>query len=1669
MQQPPQQMQIPPTSGPPPVMNGQEPPRPQPAPPPPPQQQPVFATGQGGYVNPPMLPVAQGPPTVHHQPPLSTQMQGGAPPNVIVGRPQPLPGQGYEGAPPPLYPPHPGASYGGGATTGAVFPPPPNASVVGGGPMIQPSAFVKSQLGQLRAQISAYKLLSKSQSVPENILYLAEGRVPPTAAAPGFHNYQPRAPIPVSGPPPPPQPGQEVPPQQIYAQQQQQPPLSSQNRPPNYPPHQMPMRWGYPGYTGPPPNAAYMAASQAPLIGRSRIGSIQRPQGLDPVELLKEREQRIQSRIGQRIKTLSSLSVFSTPQQRVSLEIELRSLRLLNFQRQLRQDIVSAMRRDTSLETALNIKAYRRPKKQSLREARFTEKLERQMKHEQEKRRRQKHQEFLNAVLSHGREFREYHRNASVRMSKINKAILTAERDRRRTQQRIDRERMRRLMEEDDAGYRTLIDKKKNKRLHYLLTQTDQFIDNLAKLVKDHKKEQNKLRIKDIRERCRAAQERCLLNAVNKYHALAKNLIFEGVAAPTWLNTLPPLGVFPDELVQASRELAAGKAPLLTTIPWPNIRLPVANPSTKEILEGESAPYANEAHTWLQEHPGWEIAPTDESGVVQVDLVEEDEEASAKKKNVSADDDDDAVMDSVRGNEDDEYKSGGSQSYYTLAHAIREQVKEQASILVNGKLKEYQMRGLEWLVSLYNNNLNGILADEMGLGKTIQTIGLITYLMEKKRVNGPYLIIVPLSVMANWAMEFEKWAPSVKKILYKGSPQCRRALQNQIKAAKFNVLLTTYEYIIKDKSALSKVNWRYMIIDEGHRMKNHHCKLTQILNHHYNAPYRLLLTGTPLQNKLPELWALLNFLLPKIFDSCNTFEQWFNAPFAATGEKVELNHEETLLIIRRLHKVLRPFLLRRLKKEVESQLPEKVEYVIRCEMSALQRVLYSYMQSKGVILTDGSERDKKGKGGTRTLMNTIMQLRKICNHPFMFNHIEAAIAEFQNPPLPGQPPPTQVEGKLLFRSSGKFELLDRILPKLRATGHRVLIFCQMTSLMTIMQDYFDYRGFRYLRLDGATRADDRGEMLKEFNDESQEYFIFLLSTRAGGLGLNLQTADTVILFDSDWNPHQDLQAQDRAHRIGQQNEVRVLRLITINSVEEKILAAARYKLNVDEKVIQAGMFDNKSTGLERRQFLQNLLEADDEADEDENEAPDDETVNQMLARTEKEFDVYQRMDAERQVTERQQAKPEPRLMEYSELPDWIVRNEEEVEKSLAMDESCLLTMRRQRKEVDYSDALTDRQFLKAIDEGSLEEAEEKSRQRKAKRKRKRNEPDYSGMDDASSEAGSSVKAAPAVKRRRGRPPQSASAASSSNARRPISPKLQERMKRLLQIVIDYKDKDQRVLSEPFMKLPTRKELPDYYEVIKRPVDFHRIKTRVRDGKYRSMDELEADILLLCKNAQTYNMDGSLIFEDSVVLQTVWTNAREQLEALEGVPEESETLAEDGDETSSSRKTSTRHPPTQTTPSNVEEETMDETLIGVSGGGGGCSGVGDVAGGAGSSMVAEDTFEDDEDDSTSRGSFSTKSRKSSTSRKPSLLHSKVMSESYAVTAGTSCAPSMSTPASVTAVPSTVGGDNADTSASASSSLLPPRKARSTSKPIVYDNSDEEDVEDDGMDEDDDDDY
>ncbi|ESO94903.1 hypothetical protein LOTGIDRAFT_207958 [Lottia gigantea] len=1296
---------------------------------------------------------------------------------------------------------------------------PPNQSIDGTqGGMPRTTSFATPQLHQLRAQIMAYKLISRNQPIPESLRLAVEGKrsLGPFPRQGDMHQQMRLGPN--QGPQGHPQ-MQTMgrPPQSLDGSSTTdttqptegdgtKPPTSGTPQPPsNQPP--------------PPPSVQAMMALQQK---QNRVAPVEKPKGLDPLELLNERENRVSARISQRIQELSNLPATMSDDIKVNAMIELRALRLLNYQRTLRAEVVACMRRDTTLETALNTKAYKRNKRQSLRESRVTEKLEKQQKVEHERKRRQKHQEYLNAVMQHAKDFKEFHRNVQAKIGKVNKAVTTyhtnTEREQKKEQERIEKERMRRLMAEDEEGYRKLIDQKKDHRLAYLLDQTDEYISNITKLVVSHKEDLRKKK-KEMR-----------VKKKKKTPKLEEGAEAQPVEQPT------------DESSNLSN---------------PEKRVTVVHTATGNILSGDDAPLARDLDEWMERNPGYEVQ----------DDEDDDEEEEESEENES---DDEPKMPKIvkPARDDDEYNvDSESLNYYGIAHTIREKVTEQPSIMVYGNLKEYQIAGLEWCVSLYNNNLNGILADEMGLGKTIQTIALITYLMEKKRVNGPYLIIVPLSTLSNWLMEFDRWAPSVVKIAYKGCPMTRRCLSGTVKSGKFNVLLTTYEYIIKDKAVLSKLRWKYMIIDEGHRMKNHHCKLTCILNSYYECPHRLLLTGTPLQNKLPELWALLNFLLPSIFKSVSTFEQWFNAPFASTGEKVELNQEETLLIIRRLHKVLRPFLLRRLKKEVESQLPDKVEYVIKCEMSALQRLLYKHMQHKGVVLTDGSEKDKKGKGGTKTLMNTIMQLRKICNHPFIFQHIEEAFAEHIG--IQGG----IINGPEIYRASGKFELLDRILPKLRAQKHRVLMFCQMTALMSILEDFFVARGFRYLRLDGMTKSDDRGHLLELFNSPNSPYSIFLLSTRAGGLGLNLQTADTVVIFDSDWNPHQDLQAQDRAHRIGQEKEVRVLRLMTVNSVEERILAKARYKLNVDEKVIQAGMFDQKSTGMERRHFLNSLLTQDDENEEEEDEVPDDETVNQMIARSEEEFEIYQKMDIERRRTESREGHRKPRLIEETELPSWMVKDVSEVDRLTCEEEEDKLFGRgsRSKKEVDYSDALTEKQWLRAIEDGSLDDIEDSPPAKSRKPRKRKGE----GKD------------ADTPKKRRGRPPVEKLA--------PNPPKLTKLMKKILDVVTKYKDNDGRVLSDMFLTLPPKKELPEYYEIICKPIDFKKIRAKIKDHKFRSVDDLEEDVMLLCSNAQSFNLEGSMIYEDSIVLQSVFTNARERLEKEFNMASTAGTSEESGSE------------------------------------------------------------------------------------------------------------------------------------------------------------------------------
>ncbi|XP_028830250.1 transcription activator BRG1 isoform X2 [Denticeps clupeoides] len=1381
-----------------------------------------------------------------------------------------------------------------------------------------PTPFNQNQLHQLRAQIMAYKMLARGQPLPDHLQMAVQGKRP----MPGMPQQQPLPTVPPSTCPGPgplgtaynrphgmvglsmPPPG----PSGVPSMQGQPPngplktwpegPMVNAATPSNAPQKLIPPQptgRPSPSPTTVPPAASPVMPPQTQSPGQlaqatptvslpqkqNRITPIQKPCGLDPVEILQEREYRLEARITHRIQELENLPGSLAGDLRTKATIELKALRLLNFQRQLRQEVVVCMRRDTALETAPDAKAYKRSKRQSLREARITEKLEKQQKIEQERKRRQKHQEYLNSILQHAKDFKEYHRSITGKIQKLTKAVATyhtnTEREQKKENERIEKERMRRLMAEDEEGYRKLIDQKKDKRLAYLLQQTDEYVASLTELVRAHKA------VQALKEKKKKKKKK-------------KNL--ENAEGQ-------PVALGPDG------------EPLDETSQMSDLPVKVIHVDSGKILTGVDAPKAGQLETWLEMNPGYEVVPRSDSEDSGSEEEEEEEEEQLpppqvpvsldEKKKIPDPDSEDVsevdvrhIIEHAKQDVDDEYGSAafarGLQSYYSVAHAVTERVEKQSALLINGQLKQYQIKGLEWLVSLYNNNLNGILADEMGLGKTIQTIALITYLMEYKRLNGPYIIIVPLSTLSNWVYEFDKWAPSVVKVSYKGSPAARRAFVPQLRSGKFNVLLTTYEYIIKDKQILAKIRWKYMIVDEGHRMKNHHCKLTQVLNTHYVAPRRVLLTGTPLQNKLPELWALLNFLLPTIFKSCSTFEQWFNAPFAMTGEKVDLNEEETILIIRRLHKVLRPFLLRRLKKEVEAQLPEKVEYVIKCDMSALQKVLYRHMQAKGVLLTDGSEKDKKGKGGTKTLMNTIMQLRKICNHPYMFQQIEESFSEHLG--FSGG----IVQGPDLYRASGKFEVLDRILPKLRATNHKVLLFCQMTSLMTIMEDYFAYRNFKYLRLDGTTKAEDRGMLLKTFNDPASQYFIFLLSTRAGGLGLNLQSADTVVIFDSDWNPHQDLQAQDRAHRIGQQNEVRVLRLCTVNSVEEKILAAAKYKLNVDQKVIQAGMFDQKSSSHERRAFLQAILEHE-EQDEEEDEVPDDETVNQMIARSEEEFDQFMRMDLDRRREEARNPKRKPRLMEEDELPTWIMKDDAEVERLTCEEEEEKMFGRgsRQRKEVDYSDSLTEKQWLKAIEEGTLEEIEEEVRHKKTTRKRKRNRDlDLSGPSTSGLGGGRGWREKDddsKRQRKRGRPP--------AEKLSPNPPSLTKKMKRIMDAVIKYKDSTTgRQLSEVFIQLPSRKELPEYYELIRKPVDFRKIKEKIRSHRYRSLNDLERDVLLLCQNAQTFNLEGSLIYEDSIVLQSVFTSLRQKIEKEEE-SEGEESEEEEADEGSESESHSVK--------------------------------------------------------------------------------------------------------------------------------------------------------------------
>ena len=451
--------------------------------------------------------------------------------------------------------------------------------------------------------------------------------------------------------------------------------------------------------------------------------------------------------------------------------------------------------------------------------------------------------------------------------------------------------------------------------------------------------------------------------------------------------------------------------------------------------------------------------------------------------------------------------------YYQLAHSSTEEITDQPKLLSppNGaKLREYQIVGLQWMISLYNNHLNGILADEMGLGKTVQVMALIAYLMEKKDNRGPHLIIVPNSVMVNWKSELTTWLPSARCVYYVGNKEDRNRLYvSEVQPMQFNILVTTYEFIMRDRAKLSKVDWQYLIIDEAQRMKDRESKLAKDLDK-FRSARRLLLSGTPLQNELEELWSLLNLLLPDVFDDAKVFSEWFGGGGQGKGNKQDehwLDTEQRVIVVHRLHQILEPFMLRRQVEDVEGSLPEKTTYTIHCPMSAHQSMTYNWVKATSTLRLDPDTNSQFVRRGLKwaSLHNKCMELRKICNHHLL-----------------SYPPITWAVGQKIVSQCGKLVMLDKMLVKLKATGHKVLLFSTMTKLLDILEEYLKWRKLpeslgggtmRYLRIDGSTSLEDRETAMREFSAPDSDAFIFLLSIRAAGRGLNLQTSDTVIVYD----------------------------------------------------------------------------------------------------------------------------------------------------------------------------------------------------------------------------------------------------------------------------------------------------------------------------------------------------------------------------------------------------------------------------------------------------------------------------------------------------------------------------------------------------------------------------
>ena len=526
-------------------------------------------------------------------------------------------------------------------------------------------------------------------------------------------------------------------------------------------------------------------------------------------------------------------------------------------------------------------------------------------------------------------------------------------------------------------------------------------------------------------------------------------------------------------------------------------------------------------------------------------------------------------------------------------------------------LRPYQLEGVNWLRLNWYLGRNVILGDEMGLGKTAQSCSLLNSLRLYEHVEGPFLIVVPLSTLPHWERELGLWT-DFYVVTYHGSQDSRRTLlQHDWKLAtprmlpdapdreggrakkrvykyRFNCVITTYETVVAEPEPLYKIRWEHLIVDEGHRLKNRHSQSLNVMKD-LRCRRKLVLTGTPLQNHVSELWSILFFLEPEKFADHQEFNERFGSLSSGGG---------TVAQVKALNKLLRPHLLRREKEDVETLQPMQ-EVLLHVEITNLQKVCYrAVLEHNRTLLLRGAG---GSAGSVSTLAggawaNVSMMLRHCCNHPWLIKEVEQGALEALEAHSYERAPQTHRErsdalywwGQLtalrqaqskryverLVSSSGKMVLLDKLLPKLKADGHRVLIFSQFTKVLDLLEELIEARGYGYERLDGNDRGISRQQAIDRFSDPQSESFIFLLSTRAGGIGINLTAADTVVIYDPDWNPQNDIQAMARCHRIGQTKPVKVYKIVTRDTYEMHMLSAANHKLGLEHAVMKTGGFES---------------------------------------------------------------------------------------------------------------------------------------------------------------------------------------------------------------------------------------------------------------------------------------------------------------------------------------------------------------------------------------------------------------------------------------------------------------------------------------------------------------